>query len=79
MHKPYHLETAFAMKEVVYLRMAAEPDAGMIIGFKVWCDESITYVVGWGNRSPTEHFEPELTNEFEPKWQPGGGVDTDEG
>lgn len=78
MRHPYHIEAEFAMQSVVYLKIAAEPEPGLVIGYRLWCDNSITYVVGWGSGNSTEHFGPELTNEFEPKWHPGGGIATDE-
>lgn len=79
MRKPFHIEADFAMEEVVYHKMAAEPEPGIVIGYKVYCDHSILYLVSWG-RSQTEHFAAELTNEFEPKWSPpeGGGIDLED-
>jgi hypothetical protein len=59
----------FGIGERVFLRMADERRAALVLSINFCADGGAIYTVGWGNASDTRHYAIELTREFEPNFE----------
>lgn len=57
----------FLIGDVVYLKMAEEKWAGMVIGYNVR-PQGIAYIASWPDGSNDCHYDIELTKEFIPDY-----------
>lgn len=55
-----------SITDIVYLRTALERQPGMITGVVHRWKSTPVYMVSWGDRTESEHFECELTTEYVP-------------
>lgn len=56
------LSTLYSPGQIVYLRVDTD-QVGMVVAIIVGVDNALRYLVSWGDRTETSHYQMELTDE----------------
>lgn len=61
----------FSLGDTVFLKIREEREPGMVTGIVIKPDSYLNYCVTWQDGCEHTHYELELTDTYEPSYEPG--------